>query len=184
MNDPSRDRKPGAPRTHAPPQKTCSSSCSSWLHLLKVRSFRQTGGGSNISFRLELRSLALDPRDLKLLRLHLTLARKACCGSFTNCFTQLRSCDKSHPQVLRGLHIRNPAIPNQPHSLKLELPFKLPSFPDPPPVPSSKHLNSVSSESGSGHLGMNDHFDNHDVIASKVRHYWGGGAICQYSRAI
>src|SRR5271169_1401367 len=44
-----------------------------------------------------------------------------------------------HTKVLRGLRIRDTPILDQPHSLKLELPCKLPSLHDTPPVP-SKHL--------------------------------------------
>src|ERR1700722_13744752 len=50
--------------------------------------------------------------------------------------TQLRL---MHAQVLRGLRIRDPAVLDQPHRLKLELACKLPSLHDPPPVP-LKHL--------------------------------------------
>src|SRR5271168_3638338 len=42
-------------------------------------------------------------------------------------------------EVLRGLRIRYASLFDQPHRLKLELPRKLPSLHDPPPVP-SKHL--------------------------------------------
>src|SRR5208337_2877676 len=42
-------------------------------------------------------------------------------------------------QVLRCLRIRDPAIPDQPHRLKLELPRKPSSLHDSPPAP-SKHL--------------------------------------------
>src|SRR5450631_2059549 len=44
-----------------------------------------------------------------------------------------------HRQVLLGLCIRHAAIPDQPNSLKLELPRKLPTLHDAPPVP-LKHL--------------------------------------------
>ena len=44
-----------------------------------------------------------------------------------------------HTQIVRGLRIRNAALLDQPHRLKLELPRKLPSLHDTPPVP-SKHL--------------------------------------------
>src|ERR1700704_4354975 len=44
-----------------------------------------------------------------------------------------------HAQVLRRLHIRHASIFDQAHSLKLELPRKLPPLHDAPPVP-SKHL--------------------------------------------
>src|SRR5580700_11441657 len=44
-----------------------------------------------------------------------------------------------HTKVLRGLRIRDTPILDQPNSLKLELPCKLPSLHDSPPVP-SKHL--------------------------------------------
>src|ERR1039457_2535220 len=44
-----------------------------------------------------------------------------------------------HRQVLLGLCIRHAAIPDQPNSLKLELPRKLPPLHDAPPVP-LKHL--------------------------------------------
>src|SRR5271170_5945595 len=46
---------------------------------------------------------------------------------------------RMHPQVLRGLRITNPALLDQPNSLKLELAGKLPSLHDAPPAP-SKHL--------------------------------------------
>src|ERR1700753_3449881 len=46
---------------------------------------------------------------------------------------------RMHPQVLRGLRITNPALLDQPNSLKLELTGKLPSLHDAPPAP-SKHL--------------------------------------------
>src|SRR5712672_3403059 len=42
-------------------------------------------------------------------------------------------------QVLRCLPVRYASILDQAHSLKLELPCKLPSLHDPPPAP-SKHL--------------------------------------------
>src|SRR5947209_17415297 len=45
---------------------------------------------------------------------------------------------RMHPQVLRRLHIRHASIFDQAHSLKLELPRKLPPLHDAPPVP-SKH---------------------------------------------
>jgi hypothetical protein len=41
-----RDPAPAAPHARAPQAKTCSSSCSSWLHLLRSWSLRQTRGGS------------------------------------------------------------------------------------------------------------------------------------------
>jgi hypothetical protein len=41
-----RDPAPSAPRVRAPRAKTCSSSCLSWLHLLRSWSLRQTRGGS------------------------------------------------------------------------------------------------------------------------------------------
>src|SRR5580704_1483728 len=44
-----------------------------------------------------------------------------------------------HTKVLRGLRIRDAPLLDQPHRLKLELPCKLPSLHDTPPVP-SKHL--------------------------------------------
>src|SRR5215510_4938610 len=44
-----------------------------------------------------------------------------------------------HAQVLRSLHIGHASLLDQAHSLKLELPGKLPSLHDPPPAP-SKHL--------------------------------------------
>src|SRR5579863_3621137 len=44
-----------------------------------------------------------------------------------------------HTEIVRGLGIRDAPLFDQPHSLKLELPGKLPSLHDPPPVP-SKHL--------------------------------------------
>src|SRR5712692_5723589 len=44
-----------------------------------------------------------------------------------------------YTQLLRGLHIRNAALLDQAHSLKLELAGKLPSLHDAPPVP-SKYL--------------------------------------------
>jgi hypothetical protein len=42
-----RDPKPSAPRGLAPQARTYSLSCSSWLHLLKSWSLRQTRGGSS-----------------------------------------------------------------------------------------------------------------------------------------
>ena len=42
----SRDPKPSAPRGRGPQAKTCSSSCLSWLHLLRSWSLRQTRRGS------------------------------------------------------------------------------------------------------------------------------------------
>ena len=45
-DDPSRPRKPAEPRVCAPRMKTGSSSCLPSLHLLKVRSLRQTRGRS------------------------------------------------------------------------------------------------------------------------------------------
>src|SRR4051812_36247527 len=45
---------------------------------------------------------------------------------------------RMHAQVLRRLHIRHASIFDQAHSLKLELPRKLPPLHDAPPVP-SKH---------------------------------------------
>src|ERR1700694_5645232 len=44
-----------------------------------------------------------------------------------------------HTQIVRGLGIRDAPLFDQPYSLKLELPCKLPSLHDTPPVP-SKHL--------------------------------------------
>jgi hypothetical protein len=44
-----------------------------------------------------------------------------------------------HAQIFRRLHIRNAALLDQAHSLKLVLACKLPSLHDPHPVP-SKHL--------------------------------------------
>src|SRR5205823_6374740 len=44
-----------------------------------------------------------------------------------------------HLQVFGCLRVRDPAIPDQPHRLKLELPRKPSSLHDSPPVP-SKHL--------------------------------------------
>src|ERR1700727_3045938 len=64
---------------------------------------------------------------------------KACDGSSANALTQLRSWVGCTPQVLRGLRITNPALLDQPNSLKLELTGKLPSLHDAPPAP-SKHL--------------------------------------------
>src|SRR3954464_14906348 len=46
---------------------------------------------------------------------------------------------RMHAQVLRCLPVRYAPILDQAHSLKLELPRKLPSLHDPPPAP-SKHL--------------------------------------------
>src|SRR6201989_3001867 len=46
---------------------------------------------------------------------------------------------RMHPQVLRGLRITNPALLDQPNSLKLELTGELPPLHDAPPAP-SKHL--------------------------------------------
>lgn len=42
----SRDPKPSEPHAPGPRLKTCSLSCSSWLHLLKSWSLRQSRGGS------------------------------------------------------------------------------------------------------------------------------------------
>ena len=42
---------------------------------------------------------------------------------------------RMHLQVFGRLRVRDPAIPDQPHSLKLELPRKPSSLYDPPPVP-------------------------------------------------
>ena len=42
-----RDPKPSAPRGLAPRARTCSSSCLSWLHLLRSWSLRSTRRGSN-----------------------------------------------------------------------------------------------------------------------------------------
>jgi hypothetical protein len=44
-----------------------------------------------------------------------------------------------HAQVLRGLRIRYASLSDQAHSFKLELPRKLPTLHDPPPIP-LKHL--------------------------------------------
>src|SRR5262245_43393602 len=41
-----RDPPPSAPHGRGPQAKTCSLSCSSWLHLLRSGSLRQTRGGS------------------------------------------------------------------------------------------------------------------------------------------
>ena len=42
-----RDPEPSAPHGRGPREKTCSSSCLSWLHLLRSWSLRQTRGGSD-----------------------------------------------------------------------------------------------------------------------------------------
>src|SRR5271154_2088400 len=44
-----------------------------------------------------------------------------------------------HTEVVRSLRTRHAPLLDQPHCLKLELPCKLPSLHDSPPVP-SKHL--------------------------------------------
>src|SRR5580704_7463713 len=44
-----------------------------------------------------------------------------------------------HTEIVRGLGIRHAPLFDQPHRFKLELPRKLPSLHDTPPVP-SKHL--------------------------------------------
>src|SRR4051812_27636015 len=48
-------------------------------------------------------------------------------------------------QIAGSLRHRDPAFLHQLHGLKLELSRKLPSFHEPPPVP-SEHLNSVSAK--------------------------------------
>jgi hypothetical protein len=53
-----RDPPPSAPRGHGPQAKTCSLSCSSWLHLLKSWSLRQTRGGSPKAFAMPLDHVA------------------------------------------------------------------------------------------------------------------------------
>src|SRR5260370_36657911 len=91
------------------------------------------------SLGLQLGYLALETRDLKLLRLHLAVARKRMfriVGELLHPITQLRH---MHAQVLRSLHIGHASLLDQAHSLKLELAGKLPSLHDPPPAP-SKHL--------------------------------------------
>jgi len=45
-DDPARGRKPFVQRARTPRAQTCSSSCSSWLHLLRSWSLRQAWGGS------------------------------------------------------------------------------------------------------------------------------------------
>src|SRR5260370_38365149 len=92
-----------------------------------------------VSLGLQLGDLALETRDLELLRLHLAVARKRMfriVGELLHPIAQLRH---MHAQVLRSLHIGHPSILDQTHSLKLELAGKLPSLHDPPPAP-SKHL--------------------------------------------
>jgi hypothetical protein len=74
-------------------------------------------------------------------------------------------------QVARSLCHRHATLPNQLHSLKLELtPMSL-SFHTPPPVPSS-HLNSVSVKPAAAHLAASPHaqilckleIDSHEVM--------------------
>src|SRR5580704_19781674 len=55
------------------------------------------------------------------------------------CLHPIAQLRRMHLQVFGRLRVRDPAIPDQPYRLKLELPRKPSSLHDPPPVP-SKHL--------------------------------------------
>src|SRR3954447_18920445 len=93
----------------------------------------------DVALRLQLDHLALEPRDLELLRLHLTVPGKRLLrivGELLHPIAQLRH---MHVQVLRCLNIRYAPILDQAHRLKLELPGKLTPLHDAPPAP-SKHL--------------------------------------------
>src|SRR5436190_21686938 len=86
-----------------------------------------------------LAHFALEPRDLQLLGLHLTLLGERMLRIIRQRLHPVAQLRRMDTQVLRGLHIRHAAFLDQPHSLKLELARKLPSLHDPPPAP-SKHL--------------------------------------------
>src|ERR1700722_8167985 len=73
------------------------------------------------SFRLQLDHLALEPRDLQLLRLHPTLAGECLLRIVAKCLHPIAQLRRMYAQILRCLRIRDPAISDQPNSLKLEL---------------------------------------------------------------
>src|SRR6185312_395674 len=79
----------------------------------------------------------LEPRDLQLLRLHLPVAGEGMLGILRELLRPVPQLRLMHAQVLRGLRIRHASISDQAYSLKLELPRKLPTLHDPPPVPLS-----------------------------------------------
>src|SRR3954470_23414633 len=91
------------------------------------------------AFGLQLGDLTLQPRDLELFRLHLAVARKRVLWIVAELFYPIAKLRLMHAEVLRCLPVRHASILDQAHSLKLELPRKLPSLHDPPPAP-SKHL--------------------------------------------
>src|SRR5260370_8920740 len=91
------------------------------------------------SLGLQLGYLALETRDLELLRLHLAVARKRMfriVGELLHPIAQLRH---MHAQVLRSLHIGHASLLPQAPSLKLELAGNSPSLHYPPPPPSNNY---------------------------------------------
>ena len=79
----------------------------------------------NAPFRLQLGNLALEPRELQLLRIHLTLPGKRMLRIIRKRLHPVTQLCWMDTQVLRRPHIRHATILDQPHSLKLELPRKL-----------------------------------------------------------
>src|SRR5580692_1462838 len=70
------------------------------------------------------------------------------------CLHPIAQLRRMHLQVFGRLRVRDPAIPDQPYRLKLELPRKPSSLHDPPPVP-SKHLTRCLRNWGQA-TGMNE----------------------------
>src|SRR5580692_10072789 len=87
------------------------------------------------SFRLQLGHLALEPRDLQLLRLHPTLAGECLLRIVAKCLHPIAQMRRMHLQVFGCQCVRDAAIPDQAHRLKLELPSKPSSLHVSPPVP-------------------------------------------------
>ena len=79
--------------------------------------------------------LTLELRDFQLLRLHLTVAWKRVLRIICKLLHPIAQLCRMNAKVFRRLRIRNAALLDQPDSLKLELPCKLPSLHDAPPVP-------------------------------------------------
>ena len=90
-----------------------------------------------VTLGLELNDLALEPRNLELLRLHLSVAGEGMLGILSELLRPIPQLRLMHPKVLRRLRVRHASLSDQAHSLKLELPRKLPTLHGPPPVPLS-----------------------------------------------
>jgi len=78
-----------------------------------------------------------EPGNLLLFRLHLPVASEAMLRVFRELFHPTAQLRGMHAQVFGNLIERYAPIPDQAHSLKLQLPRKLLPLHDPPAVPLS-----------------------------------------------